>query len=105
MIPVAVYCETLEVQANMNVNILRQLCKKFGAAGRIASVFGILPCLLSQSAAAQTTLNSPARLATISKLPDWSGIWRVKGSPALLDVEDGKSFVPGVRDHPPYTPE
>ena len=32
-------------------------------------------------------------------------MWRLKGSPALLDVEDGKSFVPGVRDHPPYKPD
>jgi hypothetical protein len=85
----------------MDANIVKQLYRTIG----MAAIVGILPCLLFETAAAQTTMNSPARLGTFSKLPDWSGIWRVKGSPALLDVEDGKSFVPGVRDHPPYTPE
>src|SRR5204863_9230983 len=47
---------------------------------------------------------APAAAQT-PRLPDWSGVWRLKGSPALLDVEDGKSFVPGVRDHPPYKPD
>jgi hypothetical protein len=68
-------------------------------------VLGIVPLLLCQSAPAQTTPNSPARMAAYSKLPDWSGLWRIKGSPALLDVENGRSFTPGNRDHPPYKPE
>jgi len=58
---------------------------------------------ISVPANAQT--NSQSRLQQFSKLPDWSGVWRLKGSPALLDVENGKSFVPGVRDFPPYKPE
>jgi hypothetical protein len=44
-------------------------------------------------------------MEAFSKLPDWSGLWRLKGSPALLDVENGRSFTPGNRDHPPYKPE
>ena len=89
----------------MNANILNQLSRKICTAGRMAAIAGILPCLLFETAAAQTTMNSPARLGTFSKLPDWSGVWRLKGSSALYDVEDGKSFVPGVRDHPPYKPD
>jgi len=56
-------------------------------------------------AAEQGLSNSPARVAQFSELPDWSGVWRLRGSPALLDREDGESFVPGVRDHPPYRPD
>ncbi len=73
--------------------------------GRMASVLGIVPLLLFESAAAQTIANSPVRMEAFSKLPDWSGLWRVKGSPALLDVENGRSFTPGNRDHPPYKPD
>ncbi|HUI81477.1 MAG TPA: hypothetical protein VLY24_26310 [Bryobacteraceae bacterium] len=65
----------------------------------------VMLCALLSSAAAQTTANTPARLKSFSKLPDWSGVWRLKGSPALLDVENGPAFVPGVRDHPPYNAE
>ena len=90
-------------------HILKPLCGGIygviGAAVRMAAVVVILPGLLLETAAAQTTLNSPARVGSLAKLPDWSGVWRLKGSPALYDVEDGKSFVPGVRDHPPYTAE
>ena len=84
----------------MNATFVKVLCGKIGTAGRIAAVVGILPGLFFETASAQTKLNSPARLETFSKLPDWNGVWRLKGSPALYDVEDGKSFVPGVRDHP-----
>ena len=72
---------------------------------RVAVAFGIVPFLFCASSAAQTQTNTPTRLEKFSKLPDWNGIWRLKGSPALLDVEDGKSFVPGTRDHPPYKPD
>ena len=89
----------------MNADIFKQVYRKTCAAGRIAAVLCIAPCMLFETAIAQTTANSPARLGTFSKLPDWSGVWRLKGSPALLEVEDGKSFVPGVRDHPPYKPD
>jgi len=40
-----------------------------------------------------------------AKLPDWSGVWRTKGSPALLSVENGRMFVRGTRDNPPYNAE
>jgi hypothetical protein len=75
----------------MKTHILRLMC--------------IVPGLLFASAVAQTTANSPARLDKFSKLPDWSGIWSLKGSPALLDVENGQPFAPGARDHPPYNAE
>src|SRR5450631_2899625 len=65
----------------------------------------VAPFLLLGSAAAQTTMNSPARLEQLSKLPDWSGVWRLKGSPALLDVENARSFAPGTRDQPAYNVE
>jgi hypothetical protein len=64
-----------------------------------------LPLLLIGPAIGQTTQNSKAKLDQYAKLPDWSGVWKLKGSPALLGVEDGKSFVPGVRDYPPYNAE
>jgi hypothetical protein len=41
----------------------------------------------------------------LSTLPDWSGVWHTKGSPALISVENGRSFVRGMRDHPPYNAE
>src|SRR2546423_12289501 len=72
---------------------------------KIAVVLGFMPLMLVEPLAAQTTVNAPSRLQTFSKLPDWGGIWRLKGSPALLDVENGKSFVAGTRDHPPYKPD
>jgi hypothetical protein len=75
------------------------------SAGRVAGVLGILPLLLFESAPAQTIANPPGRMEAFSKLPDWSGLWRLKGSPALLDVENGRSFTPGNRDHPPYKPD
>lgn len=88
----------------MNAN-MRPFYRTICMAGRRGAVVGILAGLLLGTATAQTTLNLPARLGTFSKLPDWSGVWRLKGSPALYDVENGQSFVPGVRDHPPYKPD
>jgi hypothetical protein len=35
--------------------------------------------------------SSAMRTEEFAKLPDWSGVWRLRGSPALLDVEDGKA--------------
>jgi hypothetical protein len=103
----------------MNIDKMNKICKKTRSARQVAVQLGIAASLvlpaastlvLPESAAAQTksgaapVTNSKARLDKFAKLPDWSGIWRLKGSPALLDVEDGKSFVPGTRDHPPYKP-
>ncbi len=72
---------------------------------RALVLFGVSALMLLPSAFAQGTVNAQPRLDKFSKLPDWSGIWRLKGSPALLDTENGKSFIPGVRDHPPYNAE
>jgi len=72
---------------------------------RIAALLGLAPFLLPNFAAAQTSMSSKERLEKLSKLPDWSGLWRLKGSPAVLDIENGKSFVSGTRDHPPYKPD
>ena len=73
--------------------------------GRVVAVLGIVSLMLCEHTFAQTTPNSSARLEAYSKLPDWSGLWRLKGSPGLLDVENGRSFTPGNRDHPPYKPD
>jgi hypothetical protein len=89
----------------MHANIVKQLGTKIGRAGLMAAVLCTAPCVLVETAAAQTTANSPARLEALSKLPDWSGLWRLKGSPGLLDVENGRAFTPGSRDHPPYKPD
>jgi len=89
----------------MNVYFVKKPCRKICTAGRTAATLSIALFMLFESAIAQTTANSPARLATFSTLPDWSGVWRVKGSPALLDVENGRSYTPGLRDHPPYKPD
>ena len=51
---------------------------------------------------ANTSSNTSSNSA---QLPDWTGVWRLKGSPAVMDREDGKSFVAGTRDHPPYNAE
>jgi hypothetical protein len=82
----------------MSINLLTPV-------GRVVAVLAIVPLLLFESSVAQTIANPPARMEAFSKLPDWSGLWRIKGSPALLDVENGRSFTPGNRDHPPYKPE
>jgi hypothetical protein len=82
----------------MSINLLMPV-------GRVVAVLAIVPLLLFESSVAQTIANPPARLEAFSKLTDWSGLWRIKGSPALLDVENGRSFTPGNRDHPPYKPE
>jgi hypothetical protein len=87
------------------MDILRQTYKKTCTVGRMAAILGVVLFMPFGSAVAQTTVNSPARLQRFSKLPDWSGLWSLRGSPALLDAENGQPFAPGVRDHPPYTPE
>ena len=38
-------------------------------------------------------------------LPDWSGVWKVHGSMALISTETGRTFVPGERDRPPLRPQ
>jgi len=37
-------------------------------------------------------------------LPDWSGVWQVKGSMAVLSRDNGRMFAPGTRDDPPFKP-
>jgi hypothetical protein len=86
----------------MKVDRLQRTLAPICASLRAAIVLASISLMLAPAAVAQTELNSPARLERFAKLPDWSGVWRLVGSPALLDVEDGNAFVPGVRDHPPY---
>ena len=38
-------------------------------------------------------------------LPDWSGVWQVKGSMAVLSRDDARMFVPGTRDYAPLKPK
>jgi hypothetical protein len=38
-------------------------------------------------------------------LPDWSGVWKVQGSMALISTETGRTFVPGERNRAPLRPE
>jgi hypothetical protein len=37
--------------------------------------------------------------------PDWSGVWQVKGSMAVLSRNDARMFVPGTRDYAPLKPK
>jgi hypothetical protein len=39
-----------------------------------------------------------------ASLPDWSGVWQVKGSMAVISRNDARMFVPGTRDNPPLKP-
>ena len=46
-------------------------------------------------------VTSPAGSASSRQaLPDWSGIWKVQGSMALISTETGRTFVPGERNRP-----
>ena len=83
----------------MSINLLMPV-------GRVVAVLGLVPLLLLRirNCTDDPKLRS-ARMDAFSKLPDWSGLWRLKGSPGLLDVENGRSFTPGNRDHPPYKPD
>lgn len=38
-------------------------------------------------------------------MPDWSGVWQVKGSMAVLSRDDARMFVPGTRDFAPLKPQ
>jgi hypothetical protein len=40
-----------------------------------------------------------------NSLPDWSGVWQVKGSMAVLSRDDARMFVPGTRDFAPLKPK
>jgi hypothetical protein len=72
------------------------------AIGAVMLLASLVSCAPSDTPAPSS---SAIRTDEFAKLPDWSGVWRLRGSPALLDVEDGKAFVPGTRDYPPYTPD
>jgi hypothetical protein len=55
------------------------------------------------------SLAAPARSAEAFALPDWSGAWQMMG-PTVFDMatvepKNGRAGDPGVREHPPYTPE
>lgn len=47
-------------------------------------------------------------LTPFDKLPDWSGVWSMMGGTVFdraTQTGEGGSITPGVREHPPYTPE
>jgi len=68
-------------------------------AGRLAA------CLIALAAGLLCSVESRAQGAA---LPDWSGVWSMVGG-TVFDREtqtgEGRSTTPGVREHPPYTPE
>jgi hypothetical protein len=43
--------------------------------------------------------------ASSNSPPDWSGLWHVKGSVALISATEGKMFVRGTADDAPLKPE
>lgn len=89
----------------MNLDMLSRACKTGRTAAPTAVILSIVSLLCSYPSGAQTQLNSPERLEQYSKLPDWSGVWRLVGSPALLDFEESNAFTSGIRDYPPYNEE
>ena len=62
-------------------------------------------CAKEQPASAREGLNSAGRVEQFAQLPDWSGVWHLVGSPQLLEREDAPTFVPGIRNNPPYNAE
>lgn len=62
-------------------------------------------CAKEQPASATGLVNSAERIERYASLPDWSGVWHLVGSPQLLEREDAPTFVPGVRNYPPYNEE
>lgn len=46
-----------------------------------------------------------AAAASSAELPDWSGLWHVKGSVALISSPVGRMFVRGTADDAPLKPE
>jgi hypothetical protein len=51
---------------------------------------------------------APPALTPFDKLPDWSGTWSMVGGTVFdraTQTGKGGSIDPGVREHPPYTPE
>ena len=48
---------------------------------------------------------SAARLRGVSVLPDWSGVWHVLGSPALISTEHDVAYRAGNRNKAPYKPD
>ncbi len=67
-------------------------------AWRMSIARGIAWLLLGIGAMASSAAATPATL------PDWSGVWHVAGSVALISTDQGHLFVPGTRDHPPLKP-
>ena len=58
------------------------------------------PCALAAALAEPAQTAEPAaRVAAFANLPDWTGLWKLEGSPAL--IEPSAKGAP-MRDHPPY---
>jgi len=73
--------------------------KKLTILGALTVGFMLVP---SQS------FGQSAAPASFDKLPDWSGTWGMMGGTVFdTSTQTGKggSVTPGVREHPPYTPE
>lgn len=64
----------------------------------------VMLCMVNQTFAAPI---SKAKLAQYAKLPDWSGIWALKGYFGLIDQPNAteEEYTRGLRAHPPYNAE
>jgi hypothetical protein len=62
----------------------------------VGSRAAILALTLSGACMAQTATPRP---------PEWSGVWRVQGSPALISTENGKMWQRGVVNDAPLKPQ
>jgi len=75
---------------------------KLTAAIAISLALLLLPGIVS----AQT--KESATVVPFDKLPDWSGTWQMVGGTVFdraSQTGEGQALTPGVREHPPYTPE
>ena len=61
--------------------------------------------VLAAAAPLSAQAMSKEMLEQYAKLPDWSGVWKLNGTAALLERGDLKTFAKGNRDHPPYNAE
>ena len=61
--------------------------------------------MLASVSALAATPADPARAQAFAQLPDWSGMWKTRGSPGLIERENAKPFAHGNRDTPPYKPD
>jgi hypothetical protein len=77
---------------------MRRTCTLLTAGALLAATPGL-------AAAPAAGANTPARAQALAKLPDWSGLWKTRGSFAVISRTDLVPFTKGNRDHPPYKPD